>query len=154
MEKLFITLYTLANLDCLGQKVFYFKEFPKDSIEAIEKNFISAIDSRKEIVSAFPEGQEEVLQHWTDLHVTFQHYLKDHKFIFETDTKFFLRFYFNKDGAIARVGYNLKESMEKETRLKFENQLTAFSSMHNFGMKAKQPYTQCGTVTYQKNNNQ
>ena len=154
MKKLFITLYIIANLDCHGQKVFYFKEFPKDSIEVIEKNFISAIDSRKEMVSAFPEGDEEVLQHWTDLHTTFQKYLKDHKFIFKTDTKFFLRFYFNKDGSIARVGYNLKESMEKETRLKFENQLASFSSIHNFGMKALQPYAQCGSVTYKKNDNQ
>lgn len=154
MRKLFITLYIVANLDCQGQKVFYFKEFSKDSVEAIEKNFISAIDSRKEMVSAFPEGHEEVLQHWTDLHATFQKYLQDHKFLFEADTKFFLRFYFNKDGTIARVGYNLKESMEKDTRLKFENHLTSFSSIHNFGMKAQQPYAQCGSVTYTKNNNQ
>ena len=156
MKKLFTLLFILASVICNAQTVFSFKEFSKDSLEAIEKKFISAIDSRKGFVSAFPfpERHEEVLQHWSDLHSTFQKYLQDHKFLFETDTKLFLRFYFYKDGTIARVGYNLKDSMENETRLKFENHLASFSNMHNFGMKAQQPYAQCGTVTYKKNDKQ
>jgi hypothetical protein len=132
-----------------AQKVFSFITYAKDSIDVIESTVISAFDMRKELPSAFPEGEKDVLNNWENLHKTFNSYLSDNGFSFGADTKVFIRYYFDANGSIRAVGYRFKSQPDEPLLKKFEYHLQQFSSTYNFGMSAKQPYAQCGTVSYQ-----
>ena len=144
---LIFSLLVISSV-CEAQTVFSFKGLPKDSIDAIEKKFISAFDSRENFACAFPKKEKEVKEHWIVLQQTFSEYLKENNFLLADDLRIFLRFYFDKNGAIDYVGYNLHMPLPKENV--FVNHLTQFSNSYRFGMEAKQPYAQCGTVTFKK----
>jgi hypothetical protein len=144
-----IAFFTFCLHSLHAQKVFSFLTYPKDSIDVVESAVISAFDIRKELPSAFPEGEKEVLTNWENLHTTFNSYLSNKGFAFGSDTKFFIRFYFHANGSIKAVGYRFKSQPDEAILKRFEYHLQQFSSTYNFGMLAKQPYAQCGTVTYQ-----
>lgn len=145
-------IFLLAATCSNAQAVFSFKEIPRDSIETIEKKFISAYDSRKEFTSAFPDGEKEVAEHWIALHTAFQQHLKENNFSYSEDMRVFLRFYFSNEGNIQYVGYNTKLELPKEVMLRFEKHLHTFSEKNSFGMKANVPYVQCGNVTFKNTN--
>ena len=130
---------------------FRFGQLPQDSLEMIEAKFISAIDSRPDMPSAFPGGEEKVLQQWTTLHAEFQQHLKHFNVVFDADLKFFFRFYFQQDGSIAYVGYRIISPVSESFSSSFKNHLLEFSRHQQFGLTAHQPFSQCGTVTYPKN---
>lgn len=148
-------LLTLIFVSSIGlaqsPTCFRFGLLSQDSLETIEASFISAIDSRPDMPSAFPGGEEKVLNQWTDLHSTFRQHLKDSNFILDVDLKLFLRFYFHKDGSIVYVGYKIISPVSESFLATFEKHLVDFSRHQNFGLTAHQPFSQCGTVTYPKN---
>jgi hypothetical protein len=144
-----VALFTFCMNSLHAQKVFSFLTYPKDSIDALESSVISAFDMRKELPSAFPGGEKEVLNNWENLQTNFSSYLSEKEFAFGGDTKFFIRFYFNATGNIRSVGYRFKSQPDEALLKKFEHHLQQFSSTYNFGMTAIQPYAQCGNVRYQ-----
>jgi hypothetical protein len=151
MKPLSILILLLAvSFISYGQTVFSFKEIPKDSLDIIEGKFISAFDALEGFVCAFPEGGETVIEHWSDLHTSFQRYLKEKGFEFQSDTKMFLRFYFTNAGDVAYAGYNIKTPFTTEQIREFTDHLTSFSRTYNFGLQAEQAYVQCGTVMYKQ----
>lgn len=148
-------VFFLAATCSYAQAVFSFKEISRDSIEVIEKKFISAYDTRKEFTCAFPDGEKDVIEHWVALHTAFQQHLKENNFSYSEDMRIFLRFYFSNEGNIQYVGYNTtKLELPKEVMLQFEKHLHTFSEKNSFGMKANVPYVQCGTVTFKNTNSE
>lgn len=153
MKSAWLLSLTFASFIGLAQSpiCFRFGQLPQDSLDRIEAKFISAIDSRPDMPSAFPGGEEKVLQQWTTLHSAFQQHLKDSNFVLDADLRFFFRFYFQQDGSIAFVGYRIISPVSESFSASFENQLLDFSRHQHFGLTAHQPFSQCGTVTYPKN---
>lgn len=137
--------YTSAQ----AQLVFSLETMNKDSVQAIEKKFVSAYDTRTEIECAFPKDGEKVQEQWIAMHTAFQKYLTDQGFTFLSGIKIFLRFYFKPDGTIAHAGYVMRQPVTAELREQFEKHLGTFSTANNFGMIARQPYAQCGNVIFQ-----
>jgi hypothetical protein len=146
------TLLSLIVLHCISgnaQLVLPLETMNKDSVQAIEKRFISAYDTRTEFECAFPKEGEKVQEQWVVMQTAFQKYLADQSFTFLTDIKIFLRFYFKNDGTIAHAGYVMRQPVTNELREQFEKHLGTFSTTYNFGMVAQRPYAQCGNVTFQ-----
>jgi hypothetical protein len=144
-----LSLLMLHHIIANAQLILPLETMNKDSVQAIEKRFISAYDTRTEIKCAFPKEGEEVEKQWRVMHTTFQKYLTNQGFTFLSDIKIFLRFYFNTDGTIAHAGYVMRQPVTNELREQFEKHLGTFSASYNFGMIAQQPYAQCGNVIFQ-----
>jgi len=150
MKHLLILPLFLMALKAQSQQVFSLESLTRDSIEVIESHFTSAYDSRPDQKSVFPDAGETVLQNWETLHTSLGEYLGKQNVHFPVDVKVFLRFYFEKTGAVDYVGYLMRVPLDADDKSVFEKHLVEFSKKANFGMRGSSPYVQCGTVVFKK----
>lgn len=96
--------------------------------------------------SVFPDRQEEVHEAWRTLLSEFSGRLKEEGFEWDEPLRAFYRFYFEPDGTIDKVLYDV-QGLEGERAEEYGRILDAFARSHTFGLSADRGFAQCSPAT-------
>jgi hypothetical protein len=144
----FFTYGALAQNMEVANKVVRLSTLPTSEILKLDSMYVSAahVDKAK---CAFPDQGDTVYACWKALLHNMATTLEEKKFVWQNDTKIFIRCYFNENGDIDHCLYNTRDTTFVRFQ-EFENALKDFASNYNFGLKCDKKYVQCGNTVFGK----
>jgi len=152
MDKYFFVLLLLAYSNSISQNVLQINLIHRFSpsvqleIQKLDSVYVSAVHVDKN-QCAFPDKGDTVLACWKIFLQNISDTLKKKNYIWQNETKIFLRSYFNENGNIDYLMYNTRDTSFVRQK-EFEDALQNFASSYNFGLKCDKKYVQCGNVIF------